>query len=431
MTLPLRILMIVHGFPPRETAGTEQHVFQLRGALEAKGHAVHVLAATRQPGARQYAQSTGDGVTRIVNNLTSRRLSEAEQDGTIDEIAAAVVARFRPDLIHVHHIQFLSASMRFDVPMVLTLHDRWGWCAAGGLGLLPSGEVCPGPAPERCAPCARTWRPTPGALAQGMRRTAELLRPVIPPDRLHGLYQRIPARLRPRAERGAGPEEQPADAHTRNQIVGDFYRSAAVRISPSAHLAAQAEAQGLGPVQIIPHGVPEGFGTAAAGPRAGLVHLGSIAQHKGTDRVVRAWREACPEGTPSLSLHGPVVDLDAALGHPIGPVLDRAGVARLLGQARALVLAPRWTENAPLVVLEARAMGCPIIAPRSGGFVELVEDGVDGWLFDPDSPAALLAAVRSALEGPLPTPRRPPALRDQVAAIESVYRELLAESPCA
>jgi glycosyltransferase involved in cell wall biosynthesis len=126
-----------------------------------------------------------------------------------------------------------------------------------------------------------------------------------------------------------------------------------------------------------------------------------------------------------------VVDLDAALGHPIGPVLDRAGVARLLGQARALVLAPRWTENAPLVVLEARAMGCPIIAPRSGGFVELVEDGVDGWLFDPDSPAALLAAVRSALEGPLPTPRRPPALRDQVAAIESVYRELLAESPCA
>jgi glycosyltransferase involved in cell wall biosynthesis len=40
-----------------------------------------------------------------------------------------------------------------------------------------------------------------------------------------------------------------------------------------------------------------------------------------------------------------------------------------------------WYENSPIVVLEARAAGRPVIASRSGGLVELVQDEVDGLLF--------------------------------------------------
>lgn len=417
--------MIVHGFPPRETAGTEQHVLQLRNQLVAQGHAVHVLSATRRPGARQYSVETSDGITRVVNNVTTRRLQDAEIDPVIDKITEEVLCEFKPDLVHVHHIQFLSAAMRFEVPMVLTLHDRWGWCAAGGLGLMPDGSRCSGPTPDRCAPCAGAWRPTPGALAQGMSRTAQLLRPVISPDRLHGLYRRIPAKLRPRPERGAGGTEGTEAAGRRNQIVGDFYRSADARISPSTHLAQEAEAQGLGPVHVIAHGIPDDFTAPSVQVREGLVHLGSIAHHKGTDIVVQGWQRAFEAGEVPLRLHGPIVDPEATLGHPVGRVLDRQGVAQALAGARALVLAPRWAENAPLIVLEARAMGCPVIAPETGGFPELIHHEVDGWLFDPEEPGALERAMQSAAAGPLPTPRKPPSFSAQADAIVAIYRSTL------
>ena len=424
--------MIVHGFPPRETAGTEQHVFQLRSALRKRGHAVHVLTATRSPGAPQYSVQTKESVTRVVNNVTTRRLSEGESDSAIDTITAQVVADFQPDIVHVHHIQFLSSTMHFEVPVVVTLHDRWAWCAAGGLGLLADGRQCDGPAPERCAPCAAAWRPTPGTVARGMTRTAQLLQPIISPDRLHRLYRRIPAKLRPSPHRGVGPAETAAAALHRNQSVGALYQSAQVRISPSQHLAHEAEAQGLGATQVIPHGIPDDFATAAPPARSGFVHLGSIAHHKGTDRVVRAWREAFPQASQGLSLHGPIVDAGAALDHPIGAILDRTGVAHALASARALVLAPRWSENAPLVVLEARASGCPVIAPRTDGFEEMITPGRDGWLFDPDDPDGLSNAMRAAATGTLPTPLAPHSLSQQVDATEAVYMRLCGDkgTPC-
>ena len=136
-------------------------------------------------------------------------------------------------------------------------------------------------------------------------------------------------------------------------------------------------------------------------------------------------RAVCPTGDPELLLHGPIAEGDAALGHPVGPVLDRSGVAALLARSRALVLAPRWAENAPLVALEARAMGCPVIAPASGGFPELIEDGVDGILYSPTAASGLEEALKAALSGPLPTPRKPTQLSVQVDAIEQIYRDLL------
>ena len=38
--------------------------------------------------------------------------------------------------------------------------------------------------------------------------------------------------------------------------------------------------------------------------------------------------------------------------------------------------------SVPLVILEARAAGCPVIAPRIGGIPEIITDGVDGFLYE-------------------------------------------------
>jgi len=206
-----------------------------------------------------------------------------------------------------------------------------------------------------------------------------------------------------------------------------FFQGAQARIAPSTHLAHEAEAQGLGPVQVIPHGVPDDFFAAhESSPRTGpFVHLGTVAHHKGTDRVIRAWRSACPDGSPPLLVHGPVLDPAMALGHPIGAPLSRSEVRSTLATARALVLGARWPENAPLIILEARAMGCPVIAPAVGGIPEILKDGRDGILIPANDDDALAAAIRRVAEKPLDTPAPPPSLSEAVGHIEALYRTVL------
>lgn len=420
--MALRVLLVAHGYPPRETAGTEQHVFTLAEGLRAEGHAVHVLAATRAPGRRQYAVIEEPGVTRVVNNVPSRPLASGERDRAVEALAASVEARFQPDLVHVHHVQFLSSGLRFRAPVVVTLHDGWAWCAAGGTELLPDRRPCPGPSPERCAPCAAAWSPTPGPGVRGLIAAAGALSPLVAPEHLHALYQRLPERVRLPVRRGAGGPEGPAAAEARNRAVGAFFQRAALRIAPSRYLAERAEARGLGPVTVLPHGARPGLKRLGGGP---LLFLGTVAWHKGPDLVVRAWRRAFPDGSPALALHGPVIDAEAAAGHPVGPVLDRVGVDLALSRARALVMGSRWPENAPLVVLEARAAGCPVVAPAIGGLPELVEHGRDGLLYPPGDEGALSEALREVVARPPGPVRPPPSPEAQLKALVDLYQQVL------
>jgi UDP-glucose:tetrahydrobiopterin glucosyltransferase len=64
-----------------------------------------------------------------------------------------------------------------------------------------------------------------------------------------------------------------------------------------------------------------------------------------------------------------------------------------LGQARALVMTPKWIEAFGNVAIEALACGLPVLAYRRGGPAEIVESGQTGWLVEPDSVEGLVAAI--------------------------------------
>jgi glycosyltransferase involved in cell wall biosynthesis len=254
---------------------------------------------------------------------------------------------------------------------------------------------------------------------------AGALDPIVKPDRLHAAWARAaPPALRRRA--GAprpASVEPPAAAAARNSALIGFARACAWRFAPSRALADEAEAQGLGPVELLPNGLPpEFFEPRTSASRDGpLLMLGSMGHHKGPDLVVAAWRAAFPGGEPGLELRGPAPPGGAVLGHPVQRPLDRAGVIRAMDRARAVVMGSRWVENAPLVLLEARARGAPVVAPRAGGVPELVEEGRDGLLYRPGDAGDLARALREVLQRRW-TPAPPPRIEAVAARVEGLLR---------
>jgi glycosyltransferase involved in cell wall biosynthesis len=61
-----------------------------------------------------------------------------------------------------------------------------------------------------------------------------------------------------------------------------------------------------------------------------------------------------------------------------------------------LFVLPSRTETLGLVLLEAMAAGCPVVACRAGGVPDAIEEGVTGFLFDPEQDGSLAATVRQA-----------------------------------
>ncbi|MCX5952771.1 MAG: glycosyltransferase family 1 protein [Cyanobacteria bacterium] len=60
-------------------------------------------------------------------------------------------------------------------------------------------------------------------------------------------------------------------------------------------------------------------------------------------------------------------------------------------------LFPSSTETLGLVLLEAMAAGCPVVGADRGGIPDIVSDGENGCLYDPDLPHSLTAAVQRLL----------------------------------
>jgi glycosyltransferase involved in cell wall biosynthesis len=80
----------------------------------------------------------------------------------------------------------------------------------------------------------------------------------------------------------------------------------------------------------------------------------------------------------------------------LGP-LPRDELSELMARA-AVVLTPiRWNEPFGLVAAEAQMAGCPVVAYDRGAMREVIEDGVSGYLVEPDSVHELALGIRRAV----------------------------------
>ena len=139
-----------------------------------------------------------------------------------------------------------------------------------------------------------------------------------------------------------------------------------------------------------------------------LVCIGRLAEQKGQLILVEAAGRLAAEGHEfEIVLIG-----DGPMREPIERLIEQLGLrdhVKLLGwkganavrdeilNARALVL-PSFAEGLPVVLMEALALGRPVISTTIAGIPELVVPGVCGWLVPPGSVEGLARAMQSALE---------------------------------
>jgi glycosyltransferase involved in cell wall biosynthesis len=346
----MRIALVTNTLPPEGRGGAEAYVAALARDL-AERHDVLVLTGAhssldqiptrRLPGLPQLSHSAHP----------ARKAVWHARDQWLPGVHRATrraLEAFRPDVVHTHAVQGLSAGVFTAIRgvgarHVHTAHDLGLLCAR--VTMTRDGDFCGG----RCLTC----------------RVQRLVRARAAASRLDLLI---------------APSDHVRNRHLEAQLV-----------APELALTIR---QGTDPAPAQARPVD-----GLAKPRLG--YLGTLSRIKGVATLVDSFASAPPHWRLAIAGSGdlePLVHARAADDPRIsfhGRVEDEAKEA-FLAELDLLVIPSEWEENAPLVAVEAAVRGLPAVVSDRGGLPETAEAEV----FRARDPEALRAAVSHLVETP-------------------------------
>jgi glycosyltransferase involved in cell wall biosynthesis len=297
-----------------------------------------------------------------------RVLGRSVYSGEARRNIGRLITEWRPDVAHIHNIHahittsIIAPLRRAGVPIVWTLHDFKLVCPNSSF--LSGDEIC-----ERCLP-NRFHHVVLRRCKKGSLGASLLAMATAVYDRL----TRLPTRI-------------------------DRF------IAPSNFLKDKLVEGGFEPERIIclPNFVDvESYRSSPA--KDYFLYFGRLLYEKGLDLLIRA---AAGLGRGSLHIlgDGPVRRELEELASEVGGenivfLGHRSGeeLRRILSEAQFVVLPSRWYENLPFSIMEAFASGKAVVASDLGGIPEMVEDGVNGYLFPPGDIDDLAARLASLLD---------------------------------
>ena len=447
----MRVLFVVHGYPPAASAGTEVYVHDLAGAIaSSRGDEAVVLTRDADQGRPELSvRTTREGavtVVRINNNFQAcANFEDSYANPAIRDIAGRVLDEHPPDVAHVHHLTCLSTGLlaeigRRRIPLVMTLNDYWLICHRGQL-LDRDGVRCDGPFDGGCGRCV------PGGVLAGATsyRAGRLARELPIPGAARAVQLAVWAR-----------EALTSEAATRAATLHRLHHMQAAAshvdlfLAPSDTLAEKFRQFGLGPDRLVrceqgidlapfAHVTRTPSSVLRIGFAGGLIP--SKAPHLLLDAVA-----ALPPGSVLVDLLGGSGAYHGESGYAeaidrrmrtapirrLGPV-PHERMAAALADVDVIVVPSVWIENAPFIIREAFAAGAPVVASDLGGMAEMVRHGTDGLLFAPGDAADLARQLRRLLEetGLLEHLRsgirRPMSIEEDAAALRGVYRRFVTE----
>jgi glycosyltransferase involved in cell wall biosynthesis len=364
--VPARVLVAHKFFFPH--GGIERHLFDLRGLLGRHGHEVVDFSMVDprnlpSPYARHFVSNRNFDLTAGGGGLRllGRMLYSVEAHRRIGRL----VDETRPDVAHLLSIyhqlspSILSALHRRRLPIVQKLADYKIVCPA--YTLFSGGSVC-----ERCA---------------GGR-----------------VYQ---VALRRCHRGGWGPNLALALEAVLHRWILRSHALVDLFLAPSRFLMDKVRAMGLrARVRLLPNFVALDRWTPAPLPPDPIVaYVGRLVPEKGVDVLVRAMEGVAARlwifgtGPERPSLERLVRERGLRQVIMFGQ-LDQPELRERLAACRCVVQPAVWYENNPHAVLEACAMGRPVIASDIGGLSEIVVHGETGLLVPSGDPGRLREAIR-------------------------------------
>jgi len=312
----------------------------------------------------------------------------------------------RPDIVHVHNFFPRLSPSIFDacrdeaVPVVMTLHNYRLACANGLLF-------------RDNAPCELCIA---GSAAAAVRHSCYR----------HSRFGSAAVAAMIEYHRRAGTWRHKVSrfialtAFARDRLVAGGLPADRMRIKPN----------------FVADPGPLGGARGDAPPYA--LFVGRLSVEKGVDVLLQAWQGI--DMTLRIVGDGPQRDQLALRASP--PVrflgqLDHEAVRREMAGASFLIVPSIWYEGFPMTVVEAMALGTPIIAAAIGGLRELLSDGVEGRHFQAGDSADLRRVIGELIAKPGLLPAMGQAARARyltqlspkrnLAILSEIYCEMVAE----
>jgi len=440
----MKILKVVHSFPPFTFAGTEVYSCRLSKEL-LKKHQVFVFFRVNDPQQEEYSlrRSNFEGLRIYSINHTFGKCSSFEKtyrDRDIDGKFAEALEEINPDVVHIHHLLSLSHGIvdeikKRNIPIVYTLHDYWLLCYRGQL-INESLKICEGKSDHDCIDCLK-YLLNIKKYSLRIYYTVRKLLPARLLKVLKNLHLIITGRV---------PEEK----------IGEFRRSVRdlsskidLFIAPSNFMKNEFVNHGFPQRKIIhsDYGFNnDGYNLSVKRNREILriAFLGTLLPSKGVDILISAFKEIKVKNI-ELSIHG---RLHRYFGYEYFPGLlqrlskddrrigfkgefDNKEIGSILSGVDLLVAPSIWQENSPLVIHEAFLAKTPVIASRIGGIPELVTDGVNGLLFKPGDRGDLKRKLeyvivnREILDKFRKNLPKIKSIEENAQELENIYRNLI------
>jgi glycosyltransferase involved in cell wall biosynthesis len=375
-------------WPPAVTGGAEVYAEELSRRLGDRGHEVGVV--TLGVDGEAVVASVPAWPYRLDQFASQPAWKRAAFHATdLANVRAwrtvlDAVDRFRPDVVHSHSIQGMSAlplrvPSRRAVAHVHTIHDYWLVCQRASM-TNREGQSCPTP----CRPCR--------AITALHRRE------------LDGHAPHVVLCV---SEATAREHERLPEIHDRIQVL---------------HL---------------PDGGPATSERRPPGPVPVFGYLGQVAPHKGVLTLIDAF-EQLPAGRARLRIAGRGSVEDAVAARAGGDVeyvgfVDGEAKAAFLASLDCLVVPSEWREPGALVVSEAKSELLPVIGARIGGIPEVVPPSCADLLFVPGDATGLSRSMLRFIDAPARfavTPGVGGGWDAHVDAVEDAYRVALNRAGC-
>jgi glycosyltransferase involved in cell wall biosynthesis len=451
----MRILQVIHQFPPFSSQGSEVYCLSLAKQLhETDDVRVFHVSNTAPRWPRRLARRTYDGLPtyHCVDGAEYARLADWPNP-FLRATFRSVLAEFAPDIVHFHNYvsladDLVSTARGSGAAVVYTLHD-FGLICPNSLLLRTDRTLCGKEDPDFFQDCCPVLVRTGGSSRALTKNLPSLAR-----WRMYADQQARPA-LRASLRAAVGLAERwlgdPARTDvTRKRVcflthTRRIFADADLFLAPSEFLRRRYVSCGL-PSTKVTHAR---YGLRSFQPlprehqtgRISFGYIGALHPHKGVELLLEAFRGLGDRA--DLHIYG------SAFGSPISEgysarMAERFGthvifhgeydnqrIDAILASLDVIVVPSLWYENSPLTIQEAFIGGVPVITADRGGMAELVRDGVDGLHFRIGDAASLRATLQSVIENPaiLTELRRNvpkvPEISEQAAMVRAHYEKLL------